>query len=176
MRRLVAPLLALGSALLFSALVWPTDRMVVESPGGAVTPLLDIWLWGRVRPLTELSVTSVDGSLAALAALTASALLAVVGAVVWRRVSRVSAGGWRWSAAAAAAVGAALVATTVAVGRGGAEFGWVSPGGPPTFTRTLVGAFPALTLAVWVVALVLMLVLLRRRRGPDDGVAQPPAS
>lgn len=173
MRRLVAPLLALGAALLVAALVWPTDRMVVESPGGAVTPLLDIWLWGRVRPLTEFSSTNVDGSLPVLLALVVSAGLAIVGAAGWRRVPRGRTSGRVWPMLAAAAVGAALVTVVVALRGGGAEFGWVSPGGPPTFTRTVVAVFPVVALTLWAVAFVLMVVLLRRRGGQDDGPGEP---
>lgn len=176
MRRLVTPLLALGAALLVAALVWPTDRMVLESPGGAVTPLLDIWLWGRVRPLTEFSSTRVDGSLPVLVALVVAAGLALAGAAVWRRPSRGRAPGRTRAAVATLAVGAALVTAVVAVSTDVTEFGWVTPGGLPTFTRTVVATFPLVAFVLWAAALALMVVLLWRRGGRDEGPGDPAAA
>jgi hypothetical protein len=62
--------------------------MVVELPDGTEQPLLDIWLWGRVRSVSELSSTDLDGSVAVLAALAMAAALAVAVAVLWLRRSR----------------------------------------------------------------------------------------
>ena len=168
MRRLVAPLLTVGAVLLVAVLVWPTDRMVVELPDGTVQPLLDIWLWGRVRSVSELSSTDVDGSVAVLAALAMAAALAVAAAVLWLRRSRDRARRRVSGTVAAVGVGAALAVAAVAVGQGGATFGWASPGGVPTFTRTVVAVFRTATFAVWGAALILMVVVLFRRRGGRD--------
>jgi hypothetical protein len=77
---------------------------------------------------------------------------------------------------AAVGVGAALAVAAVAVRQGGATFGWASPGGVPTFTRTVVAVFPTATFAVWGAALILMvivLVLVRRRGGRDESSGEP---
>jgi hypothetical protein len=87
---------------------------------------------------------------------------------MWRRPSRARADSRTWPLVAVVAVGAALVAAVVAVDQGVAEFGWVSSGGQPTFTHTVVAAFPVVAFALWAGALVLMVVLLRRRGGPVD--------
>jgi hypothetical protein len=77
---------------------------------------------------------------------------------------------------AAVGVGAALAVAAVAVGQGGATCGWASPGGVPTFTRTVVAVFPTATFAVWGAALILMVVVLFRRRGGRDESAGEPGS
>ncbi|GAA3705804.1 hypothetical protein GCM10022399_23220 [Terrabacter ginsenosidimutans] len=76
---------------------------------------------------------------------------------------------------AAVGVGAALAVAAVAVRQGGATFGWASPGGVPTFTRTVVAVFPTATFAVWGAALILMVivVLVRRRGGRDESSGEP---
>jgi hypothetical protein len=76
-RRPVAALLVVGSALLVAAVVWPTDHLVLRSPDGATVPLLDIWLWGRVRPASELSSTDLGGSIGVLVALAVMVVLAL---------------------------------------------------------------------------------------------------
>ncbi|XGX79332.1 hypothetical protein LQK93_02134 [Terrabacter sp. BE26] len=169
MRRLVAPLLAVGAALLVAALVWPTERLETAAAGGSV-PLLDIWLWGRVRSLSELSTTHVDGSLGTLAVLATATVLALVAGVLWltavRRQGQSRLGGTVAAVAVVGALAAAAVGLTVMTA--GLGFGWYSPG-EPTFTLTAVAAFPPVAIAVWAVALVLMVVLLLRGgSGPDE--------
>ncbi len=174
MRRVVTPLLAVGAALLVAAMVWPTEHMTAQSPAGAMVPLFDIWLWGRVRPLTEVSSTEVEGSVAVLVALGVAAALGVGAAVLWLRVPGRRAGRRQIGTAAAVTVVAAIATAAVAVNADTGAFGWVSPGGPPTFTRTPVAVFPAVAVAFWAVALVVMvLVLLRRRGGQDEPSSGP---
>ncbi|GGN08267.1 hypothetical protein GCM10009721_40110 [Terrabacter tumescens] len=176
MRRRVAALLVVGSALLVAAVIWPTDTMVLQSADGAVVPLLDIWLWGRVRSVSELSSTDLDGSLGVLVALVVAAILAVAAGVVWLRAVSDPGRGRRATVVAAVGVGAALVTALLALGNTGTSFGWASPAGEPVFTRTVVASFPVVALALWVVALAVMVVLvLRRRDGPGEetGGASP---
>lgn len=175
MRRLVLPLLVVGAALFVAAMIWPTDRMTVQSPAGAVVPLLDIWLWGRVRSLSELSSTDVDGSVAVLAALGVAAALAIAASVLWLRVSPGRAGRRRKGMIAVVGVLAALATAVVAVNADTGGFGWFSPGGPPTFTRTPVAVFPEVAFALWTVALVLMVVVLLQRPGGQDETTAGPA-
>ena len=176
MRRLVAPLLTVGAVLLVAVLVWLSDRMVVELPDGTVQPLLDIWLWGRVRSVSELSSTDVDGSVAGLVALAMAAALAGAAAVLWLRRSRDRAGRRVSGTVAAVGVGVALVTAVVGVNQGGPTFGWFSPGGVPTSTRTVVAVFPTATLAIWGAALILMVVVLVRRRDGRDESSDEPGS
>ncbi|GAA2487039.1 hypothetical protein [Terrabacter carboxydivorans] len=165
MRRVVTLLLAAGAALLVAGLIWPTDRLVVESPGGAVRPLLDIWVWGRVRSRSAESSTDLDGSIVSLAALGASAVVALVAAVLWARRRPGRAGARMSGVVAAVAVGVALVAAVIGLRSGDAAFGWVSMGGEPVFVRTVAAAFPMAALALWAVALVVMVVAVLRRGG-----------
>ncbi|WP_256794463.1 hypothetical protein [Terrabacter sp. Ter38] len=174
MRRLVPPLLVVGAALFVAVMIWPTDRMTVQSSAGAVVPLLDIWLWGRVRSLSELSVTDVDGSVAVLTALGVAAALAIAASVLWLRLPPGRGGRRRRGTIAVVGVFAAIATAAVAVNADTGAFGWVSPGGAPTFTRTPVAVLPAVAVAFWAVALVVMvLVLLRRRGGQDEPSSGP---
>ena len=174
MRRVVTPLLAVGAALLVAALVWPTEHMTAQSPAGAMVPLFDIWLWGRVRPLTEVSSTEVDGSVAVLVALGVAAALGAAAAVLWLRVPGRRAGRRQVGTVAAVTVVVAIATAAVALKVDVGGFGWFSPGGPPTFTRTVVAVFPAVAFALWAVALLVMVaVLLRRRGGADEARGEP---
>lgn len=172
MRRLVTPLLALGAALLVAALVWPTERMEMVADQGNI-PLLDVWLWGRVRSLSELSTTDLDGSFATLAVLALAAVLALVGGAVWRSAAR-RPGVDRRRALAAGAVLAALVAAAVGltVMAEGLGFGWYAYG-EAAFTDTAVATFPPIAVGVWGTALLVMVVLMRR--GPDEAPDGPAA-
>lgn len=167
MRRLVAPLLALGTVLLVAALVWPTERIEVVA-GEENVPLLDIWLWGRVRSLSELSTTQLDGSFGTLAVLVLAALLAVVGGAVWVSAVRRPRAGRRRGVVAATAVLAALAAAALGLTVMAADlgFGWYAYG-EPGFRDTAVATFPPIAVGAWGAALLVMVVLLRH--GPDEG-------
>lgn len=171
MRRLVAPLLAVGAVLVVAALVWPTQRMELATQQGTV-PLLEVWLWGRVRSLSAQSSTDLDGSVGTLAVLGLSAALALVAAGLWLWAVRRRRTDNRRATVAAAAVGAALAVAGVGltVMTAGLGFGWYASG-VPIFTRTAVAAFPVAAIGVWVVALVLMVALILRGRGGPDAAA-----
>lgn len=168
MRRLAAVLLPVGAALLAAALVWPSERMELVSGRGSI-PLLDVWLWGRVRSLSSLSSTDLDGSVGTLIVLALAALLALLAGLVWLAATRRSSPGRLRGTIAAVIVVAALAAAGLGltVLTAGLGFGWYSPG-MPVVTRTAVAAFPRLAVGAWAVALVLMVaVLLRRGDGPE---------
>jgi len=176
-RRLVAPLLSVGAVLLVAALVWPTDRLVVASPAG-VAPLLDIWLWGRVRSLSELSSTDVAGSTAVLGMLVVAVAVVVAAAMVWLSAVRRDTGGRvprRRAVPAAAAVAAGVGLAVLALNVDPPGFGWFAPGAvSPTFVRTTVAVFPTVALGLWLAALVVMVaVLARRPEGPDEAPEEP---
>ncbi|GAA2747341.1 hypothetical protein GCM10009868_36430 [Terrabacter aerolatus] len=169
MRRPVCLLLTTGALLLVAGLVWPTDRLVVESPGGAVEPLVDIWVWGRVRPRSESMSVSADGSYVAPTLLVVSTLVAVAAAALWFGWRRGGdTGRRRPGVLAALGVGVALATAVVGLGSGDAAFGWVSMGGEPVPVRT-VAVFPLAALALWAVALVVMVVAMLRRGGRPTG-------
>ncbi|GAA5029764.1 hypothetical protein GCM10023258_26440 [Terrabacter aeriphilus] len=174
MRRLVTVLLALGSVLLVGALVWPTQRMEVQLPGGGLVPAIDIWLWGRVRVTGELAeVSSGRGSTAVLVTLSACALAAAAAGVLWlgagrrRRVAR--------SVPVAVVLAAvALGALVVTLATTDTDFGWWAVAGQPVFSGTVAAALPPAVVGLWGLALVVMLgLLLRRRRGPDVAPTPP---
>lgn len=167
-RRLVAPLLAAGAVLVVAALVWPTQRMELATQQGTV-PLLEVWLWGRVRSLSAQSSTDLAGSFGTLAVLGLSAVLALVAAGLWLWAVRRRRTRRRPGTVAAGAVGAALAVAAVGltIMTAGLGFGWYAPG-VPTVTRTAVAVFPQVAVGLWFVALVLMLALLLRGRGGPD--------
>lgn len=173
MRRLVALLLALGSALLVAALVWPTQRMEVQLPGGGLVPAVDIWLWGRVRVTGDLAEVSGRGSTAVLVTLAACALAAAAAGVLWLRAGRRR----RVAPAVTVAVvlaAVALGALVVSLATTDTDVGWWAVAGQPVFSRTVVAALPPAVVALWGLALVVMLgLLVRRRRGPDAAPTPP---
>ncbi|WP_020143785.1 hypothetical protein [Terracoccus sp. 273MFTsu3.1] len=182
-------LLVAGAALVSAVIVWPTQRLVSQGPGGA-EPIVDIWLWGRAQVVERLGSTASIGATGAsawtLVALVAAGVLALVAAVLWLAAARRrdASGPRRGVAAAVAVLAAAGVAASTGL-TGVVEFGWFaygSPTGEPAgdtgqilVDSTVVAAFVPVAIGLWIVALVVVVVTtFRGRLAPGAaGVVKP---